>query len=189
MAPREAAIAPRLAPPVPPPAAPAPSDPGTFGASREAGAIVPNGLAARARAARRVPDATVAAQQPPEHMPAPVPVPAPPPAAADVAGEAGALSGVILQGPTRVALNLGSFEIGRNPEADVVVDSRDISRRHARLHVREHDVQLEALETVNGSFVNDVPVKGRAAVPDRSRVRFATVEYEVMYVRSRGQQT
>ena len=182
VAPREAAVLPRPAPPL----VPSSSEGDTFGGGPDAAAIVPDGLAARARAARQVPDATMSAPRGP--APPPAVKPAAPVPAADFAADAAPISGVILDGPTRVTLNLGTFEIGRRPEADLTVDSRDISRRHARLYVREHDVELEDLETVNGCFVNDVAVSGRAAVPDGARVRFATVEYAVMYVRAREQQ-
>jgi hypothetical protein len=45
-------------------------------------------------------------------------------------------------------------------------------------------VQIEDLQTANGTFVDDIAVIGMADVPDRSRVRFATIEFAVVYVRS-----
>ena len=185
MAPREAAIAPHVSGPAP---ASRPAD-STFSAPREPAAPVPDGLAARARAARQLADATSAASNAAE-PPAAEPPAAEPDATlaqtTSVSPVSGQVSGVVLDGPTRETLNLGTFEIGRHADADVVVDSRDISRRHARLHVSEDQVQLEDLGTANGTFIDDAAITGLAIVPDGSRIRFASVPFAVMYVRRRG---
>ena len=97
---------------------------------------------------------------------------------------AGRIVGVCLAGPTRVTLNVGTFQIGRHADADMVVDSRDVGRKHARLHVTEDDVQIEDLQTTNGTFVDDARVTGMTRVPEGSHLRFASVEFAVRYVRA-----
>ena len=51
---------------------------------------------------------------------------------------------------------------------------------------RDDGVILEDLGTSNGTFLDDDPVKGECAVPDGSRIRFATVEFTVTFLRSEG---
>ena len=178
-APREPAIAPLITPP--PGRVPEPS---TLSAPREPAGGLPDALAARARAARRVGDMTT----PLPNVPSPPPAPAAPARPrTPVSSGTGPLSGVVLDGPSLVRLNLGSFDIGRHPDADVVVNSPDVGRRHARLHVRVDRVELEDLEAANGTFVDDRAITGVATVPDGGRIRFATVEFAIMYVRNQVQ--
>ena len=49
----------------------------------------------------------------------------------------GRISGLRLDGSQDVLLNHGTFLVGRHPDCDVYIDSRDVGRRHAQLHVRD----------------------------------------------------
>ena len=44
--------------------------------------------------------------------------------------------------------------LGRDPGADLLIDSPDVSRRHARLMKTEQGYQIEDLGSSNGTFVN-----------------------------------
>ncbi len=99
----------------------------------------------------------------------------------------GRISGLRLDGSQDVLLNRGTFLVGRHPDCDVYIDSRDVGRRHAQLHVRDDRVTVEDLGTANGTFVNDEAVTGETEVPDGSHLRFATLEFTVTYYRSEGQ--
>jgi pSer/pThr/pTyr-binding forkhead associated (FHA) protein len=191
-APREAAIAPpRAAAPAPPRAEPPASQ-----VPEDRGAALPSGLAARAMAARRGADETAAmaprrsgdetAAVPPLEPDTVAPTIAWSPPPAPGAADASPLSGLTLHGPAPVTLPLGVFLVGRQA-ADVIVDSRDVSRRHARLYVTEQGVKIEDLGTANGTFVNDAPVTSIADLPDGSRLRVATVEFTVSYQRNSGE--
>ena len=180
LAPREAAIAPKVAPR-------GKADPQTFRVTPEA-AAAPSGLGARARAARRPEDATKLARQAPAPPPPADSQPAEPAIQPEPEPRGGETTGVVFDGPSRTALALGTFMIGRQT-ADVIVDSPDVSRQHARLFVTASGIELEDLKTANGTFVNDTRITTRTRLPDGCRVRFATVEFTVIYQRSSGEQT
>lgn len=48
----------------------------------------------------------------------------------------------------------GEHVIGRDPVADIVIDSSTVSRRHARIVVCPGSVTVEDLQSKNGTFVN-----------------------------------
>ncbi|BCS32193.1 hypothetical protein TBR22_A14030 [Luteitalea sp. TBR-22] len=47
----------------------------------------------------------------------------------------------------------GTYVIGRDPRSDVWVDASGVSRRHARLLVRDGEATVEDLDSSNGTFV------------------------------------
>jgi len=53
----------------------------------------------------------------------------------------------------------GTTSIGRAPENDIVLDSPDVSRRHARLECSEHRIRLHDLNSTNGARVNGDAVR------------------------------
>jgi DNA-binding winged helix-turn-helix (wHTH) protein len=57
-----------------------------------------------------------------------------------------------------VRLRQGETIIGRGEEADVVVDSVDVSRRHARITVSGGRAVLEDLGSKNGTILNGQPI-------------------------------
>jgi diguanylate cyclase (GGDEF)-like protein len=63
--------------------------------------------------------------------------------------------------------------IGRSTEADIRLDDAGISRRHARLRVREGNVTLEDLESANGTFVNGSRIR-EAALRDGDNVHLGS---------------
>lgn len=63
------------------------------------------------------------------------------------------LSRWLVAGERRIALAAGEYLIGRDPEADVVLEYSTVSRRHARLVVTEAGAALEDLDSKNGTKV------------------------------------
>lgn len=64
-------------------------------------------------------------------------------------------------------LHEGENIIGRDPAAAVYVDSPDVSRRHARIVIRDSGVTVEDLGSKNGTFINsDRLVSPRALGPE-----------------------
>lgn len=49
---------------------------------------------------------------------------------------------------------LAPTTIGRAPECDICLDSRGISRVHAKLRPLEYGIEVEDLKSTNGSFLN-----------------------------------
>ncbi len=73
------------------------------------------------------------------------------------------------------ALSAGENVVGRGEEADVVIASGAISRRHARIIVSSDGVLIEDLGSKNGTFVNDLPVTEPVSLSDGQEVRLGVV--------------
>ena len=65
-----------------------------------------------------------------------------------------------------VELPDGQYVIGRSSACDIVVDEPRVSRRHARIEVDGMDVHLIDLESRNGVYVNDRPVRRMQALAE-----------------------
>ena len=59
------------------------------------------------------------------------------------------------------ALNEESLVIGRETAANLCIADASVSRRHSKIEKRETGFVLTDLESLNGTFVNDVPIKTR----------------------------
>ena len=80
----------------------------------------------------------------------------------------------------------GSSTVGRAPEANIRIDSREVSRIHAVLHVNEKDVIVEDRGSVNGSSINGTQFTGNRPIEDGDRVSFADFEFRVAFKRTEG---
>jgi WD40 repeat protein/serine/threonine protein kinase len=60
----------------------------------------------------------------------------------------------------RVVLRSGEYVIGREAGVEIHVEANLVSRRHARLTLRDDDALIEDLGSSNGTFVNGTPVTG-----------------------------
>lgn len=58
----------------------------------------------------------------------------------------------------RLRLSEGTFSIGRGLHNTIALDDHSISRRHARLHVREGHLSVQDLASINGTYLHKVPV-------------------------------
>jgi DNA-binding winged helix-turn-helix (wHTH) protein len=72
-------------------------------------------------------------------------------------------------------LGNGVNTIGRGDDADVIVDSQSVSRRHANVVVSGDTATVEDLGSKNGTFVNDTPVNAPTALADGDEVRVGQV--------------
>lgn len=61
--------------------------------------------------------------------------------------------------------------IGRDPQLDLVIESLAVSRRHARLLLKNGDYFLEDLGSSNGTFLNDQRLSSRARLSSGDRIR------------------
>jgi Nif-specific regulatory protein len=59
------------------------------------------------------------------------------------------------------ALNEELLVIGRETAANLCIADASVSRRHSKIEKKESGFVLTDLESLNGTFVNDVPVKSR----------------------------
>jgi DNA-binding winged helix-turn-helix (wHTH) protein len=79
----------------------------------------------------------------------------------------------------RTTLVDGEHVLGRDPSADVVIDSTTVSRRHARIRVAGEEVTLEDLGSKNGSFVGSRRVEGTQRLADGDTIRIGMVSVSV----------
>jgi diguanylate cyclase (GGDEF)-like protein len=98
---------------------------------------------------------------------------------------------VVIYGPEigrRMALGTAPFDIGRSSKNDLFIDQESISRHHARIAFDGSGYRIADLNSTNGTFVNDVPIKderlrdGDQIQIGRSILKFMTGEnIEVHY--------
>ncbi len=66
--------------------------------------------------------------------------------------------------------------IGRETAAQVCLADRAVSRRHSRLELNRDQFWINDLQSLNGTFVNDVPVKQRA-LKHGDRIRIGDTQF------------
>jgi Nif-specific regulatory protein len=72
-----------------------------------------------------------------------------------LAAVSGKLKGAIF------ALNEETLVIGRETAANLCIADASVSRRHSKIEKRESGFVLSDLESLNGTFVNDLPIRSR----------------------------
>jgi pSer/pThr/pTyr-binding forkhead associated (FHA) protein len=82
--------------------------------------------------------------------------------------------------PGRLAVELtrSGMVLGRHSSADVRLPLPDVSRRHCRFEYEDGRWQVIDLDSLNGVFVNDAPVR-QAELHDHDRVRIGGFVFEV----------
>ena len=72
----------------------------------------------------------------------------------------------------------GQVTIGRADDANIVLDSGSVSRRHARLRRDGDTVTLEDLRSTNGTFLNGDRLTGPARLSVGDTLRLGEVELQ-----------
>jgi pSer/pThr/pTyr-binding forkhead associated (FHA) protein len=83
--------------------------------------------------------------------------------------------------PQRVVLRRPRTTIGRQKGCELRVPSADVSRRHCRIDVGDNSLSVEDLNSVNGTYVNDVAVIGRQALLPGDRLRIGPATFVVEF--------
>ncbi len=81
----------------------------------------------------------------------------------------------LVVGTRRVTLADGENLIGRDPASAIQLDSVGISRRHARIVVRDGEALVEDLGSKNGTSVNDEPLTAPRTLRDGDRIQVGPV--------------
>ena len=95
-------------------------------------------------------------------------------------------SRIVLEGTVngryfRRTLEPGEYQVGRNPEADVQLMHRSVSRNHALLTVEDDVLSVRDLESRNGTFLNEERVINKPVVVGRNDVvRFGAIELKLV---------
>ena len=78
-----------------------------------------------------------------------------------------------LAGHHQWRLEKDEMVLGREPDCDIVLDDRQVSRRHARICRREDSYFLEDLQSKNGTFIGDQPVEEPTRLNDGEEITIA----------------
>lgn len=91
----------------------------------------------------------------------------------------GAPGSLVLPDGSRVAIGDEPLTIGRLPDCDVMLDDRNVSRRHAEVRRASNGFVLVDLDSTNGTRVNGAGVKERRLTDgDAITVGTATLRFE-----------
>lgn len=94
----------------------------------------------------------------------------------------------LVVGGRRIGLTGVEHIVGRDPASSIHLDAVGVSRRHARILLRERNAVLEDLGSKNGTTVNGHPLDGSVTLRDDDEIRIGPVV--VLYKCSaRGQST
>lgn len=78
----------------------------------------------------------------------------------------------------------GNLSIGRDPECDIVIIDRQVSRIHAKIEVsKTNDILLVDLDSKNGTFVNGEVIDKPVVLKDGDEIKIALVQ-EFVFVSS-----
>lgn len=84
----------------------------------------------------------------------------------------------VVNGPLaeeRFPLQRGRTRIGSLGDNDVVIETEVVSRHHAAIHAGRNKIEIEDLQSTNGTLVNGVPVE-RGPLQPGDRIRVGDVE-------------
>ena len=77
-----------------------------------------------------------------------------------------------------IPVNLPQFIIGRDPQCNLRPASAVISKRHCAVLVKEGKVFVRDFDSTNGTFVNDVPVKGESPLKNEDVLKIGPLEFK-----------
>ena len=79
--------------------------------------------------------------------------------------------------PKKFKLNRPEMVIGRDEKADIPLPSANVSRRHALIKCRQHEVSIQDFESRNGVFLNGIKVHS-AILRDGDIIQLADVVFD-----------
>jgi pSer/pThr/pTyr-binding forkhead associated (FHA) protein len=83
-----------------------------------------------------------------------------------------------------IPIKLAQFVIGRDPQCHLRPSSASISKRHCVLLVDANKVMLRDLDSTNGTFVNDEPLKGQVEVHHADRLKIGPLLFTLQVERT-----
>lgn len=78
--------------------------------------------------------------------------------------------------------------VGRHQDADILLQSAEISRRHAAFLIKDDALWVQDLKSSNGTFVNDIRVDDQKLLKDNDVVQFASIKFHVYASEAQPQQ-
>lgn len=84
----------------------------------------------------------------------------------------------------RVTLEEGEHLIGRDPDAEIFLNSAGVSRRHARIRMQAGGATIEDLGSKNGTFVGDERVESPRSLGDGDIIGVGSVKLTLRIFRT-----
>lgn len=81
----------------------------------------------------------------------------------------------------RLPLRKARLIVGRAPECDIVLSHATVSRRHAQIRIEQGQVLVRDLDSRNGTFLDDAPVKRTFLSPNQI-IRFGDVALRLVSI-------
>jgi DNA-binding winged helix-turn-helix (wHTH) protein len=103
----------------------------------------------------------------------------------DVGSSAGRPGAVVVQLKWmngHATLEEGEHMIGRDPDAEIFLNSPGVSRQHARIRISAGAAAIEDAGSKNGTFVGDQRVEGRRSIGDGDVIRVGAVELSLRMI-------
>ncbi len=69
--------------------------------------------------------------------------------------------------------------VGRHQDADILLQSAEISRRHAAFLLKEQGLWLQDLNSSNGTFVNEVRIQNETLLNSGDTIQFASLKFTI----------
>jgi DNA-binding winged helix-turn-helix (wHTH) protein len=79
----------------------------------------------------------------------------------------------------RLRLDEGAHVLGRDPDAEIFLDSPGVSRRHAVIRISADRATIEDLGSKNGTFVGDARVDGSRSLADGDVIGLGSVKLTI----------
>ena len=79
----------------------------------------------------------------------------------------------------RIPITLPQFIIGRDPECNLRPASAVISKRHCAVISKDGQISVRDFDSTNGTFLNDVPVKGEAPLKHNDVLKVGPLSFRV----------
>ncbi|MEI6092131.1 MAG: GGDEF domain-containing protein [bacterium] len=74
-------------------------------------------------------------------------------------------------------INKGSTLVGRDPGLDITIQEESVSRRHAEMIFDGDSLQVVDLDSTNGTYINDKPIKNKTATHG-DLIRFGSIVFK-----------
>lgn len=85
----------------------------------------------------------------------------------------------LIWGQREIVLSEGENVLGRDQEAAVWIDDPSVSRKHARIVVSENTAELEDLQSKNGTYLGEEPVRTVVPLKDGDEIRLGAVRLKL----------
>jgi DNA-binding winged helix-turn-helix (wHTH) protein len=86
----------------------------------------------------------------------------------------------------RMTLGDGRHTLGRDPNADIYLDSTSVSRTHASIQIADGQAKLEDLGSKNGTFVGKHRIHSITVLADGDRIRIGAIELTFRIIQAAG---